>query len=1213
MRPAAGGALFSDYYLTHRLPISAQWQRLRGDARKARTAITEIWRARGAIMRNHPNEQQTEAEFIRPVLETLGFSWIPQTPTATHFKNTPDYALFDSAPTKAAAYTNINKGDYSTAIAICEAKRWERQLGERTSDVGEGAEVPARQITRYLLQTGCPWGILTNGREWRLYTSRVPGRLDANYSYDLLRLLETGSEDDFLYFFLFFSRAALRRDASGRSVVDALLEGSIDFAAGVSDRLRDQVFPALKEIAAGLLADAIFPPEREQLDRVYDLALIVLYRILFVLFAESRGLLPLEAASYKDISLFRLTRLACEALDSRVALSSQGGSYWSTFQGLTRAISQGDNSIGIAAYNGDLFNEARYPQLAAVVIPDLYLARALDDLARVSNITDAPPRLWVDYTALGVRHLGTVYEGLLEYRLVVDDAEGPVNERLRMERRPNARKGGGSYYTPDVIVQRIVEATLEPLTAGLTQEQILNIRVVDPAMGSAHFLVAAAEYLGARAVAAAHPDNPNEIQELEAARRVAVERCVHGVDRNPLAVELAKLSLWLATAQADQPLSFLNHHLRLGNSLTGAWLSELVRASRDMRQLDLMKETLAELGNEWRNDVASIEAVLSLDRSTIAKQEALLATLDQAEANIRTALDTVTASRFRLASTEDIESAIIAALKASTRAVVSLEVREEPPHTPVLADPPLHWELAFPQVMLGADHGFDAVIMNPPWVSAWEMTNTDPSLRDFLKHAPWALSVLKRHWDLYVPFVSLACAQLLRPGGRLGVVLPNPVQREKYAEALRIALLDGRFDLVVDYGAANMFTDVSRESVVYIWENRPAQPDWSVPIDVMSIDGATRVTIPQQIWREAPEHRFRHDFTPAILSWLSAVRKRSLLLRDICYVSYGAQLSSKEKGGFKRERYLGSSDEGMQNPKRFVEGSDMEPFAVHWRGRWLDWQPEQIYGARFPELFTSPKLLIRHISGDEDTLVAAFDPALDPERALYTDHGVILAIPYQHLNGLRQGVSDEAMDLARRFDPWYLLGCICSRLVSRYYDLMFATGSLQGEFSHVYPAAAKQLPIADTPAVDRKGAPSLRTLCELFGLQPSDAEARRLLEQIGVTAGPAAAGAIANCAEQIAAVCDSLSHAGADFATWFAARYSVPWHGASGAALVAGVDDDDLYASIPGQPDVAEFSAARNALSDAIASAKALAEERTILRSALNALTELHYGLAPAL
>ena len=533
LRPTIGGTLFSDYYLFQRLPSTPQWQQLRVESRRARAAITELWRRRQTIMRDQPNEQQTEAEFIRPVLEILGFSWIPQTSTATHFKNTPDYALFDSQVAKEAGYALVNKGDYSTATAICEAKRWERPLGQRGADSGERAEVPAQQITRYLLQTGCPWGILTNGREWRLYTTRIPGQLDANYAYDLLRLLETGSEEDFLRFYLFFSKAAIARDATGGSIVDGLLQGSVDFAAGVSLRLRDQVFPALREIAAGLLTDTDVEPGREELDEIYDSALIVLYRLLFVLFAESRGLLPVDAPSYRHISLFRLTRNACEALDARVALSERGGTYWSNFQGLARAISQGDDGIGVAAYNGDLFNEVRYPRLGAAIVPDAFLAKALDGLARIRNLEDAPPRLWVDYTALSVRHLGTVYEGLLEHRIAVVEGDGRICDRVQLEPRPNARREAGSYYTPDVIVQRIVEATLAPLTAGRTQDQILKLRVVDPAMGSAHFLVAAADYLAAQAIAAARPDNPQDIQELPSARRVAVERCVHGVRLQP--------------------------------------------------------------------------------------------------------------------------------------------------------------------------------------------------------------------------------------------------------------------------------------------------------------------------------------------------------------------------------------------------------------------------------------------------------------------------------------------------------------------------------------------------------------------------------------------------------------------------------------------------------------------------------------------------------
>ena len=681
-------------------------------------------------------------------------------------------------------------------------------------------------------------------------------------------------------------------------------------------------------------------------------------------------------------------------------------------------------------------------------------------------------------------------------------------------------------------------------------------------------------------------------------------------DCNPLAVELAKLSLWLATAQPDQPLSFLNHHLRQGNSLTGAWLSELVSTSKSSKQLDLMQGTLTKLSDNWRRDIASIESLLSIDRSTIARQQSLLKALDEAEASVRTALDTVSVRRFDIGSANDTESAILEALDIAAGPARRIEHQEEPSEALLPVDRPLHWELAFPQVMIGADCGFDAVIMNPPWISAWEMTNTHPALRNALKKAAWAVPVLKRHWDLFVPFVWLACTKLLRPGGRLGVVLPNPVQREKYAEQLRSGLLDGRFELIVDFGASNMFAEVSRESVVYVWRRKVPSDDWTARVEVVTPDRTTILTIPQQVWRNAPEHRIQYDLTPRVLAWLSAIRSRSLPLRDICYVSYGAQLSSKEKGGFKRATFLALTERNMQNPKHFVEGSDMEPFAAHWRGRWVDWRPDEIYGARFPELFTSPKLLIRHISGDQDRIVAAFDPAIRPTDALYTDHGVILAVPFRHLRHLRQGAAEDHSDAVAHFDPWYLLGCLSSRLVSRYYALMYATGSLQGDFSHVYPAAAKQLPIAETPSVDRTGAPSPALLLELFGMAPSDAEGRRLLMQAGVAPGPIAAGAIANSAERIAARTHELAQAGTDFAAWFAARFGAPWHGAVGAALADGVSDADVLADLPSDTGVAEFTEVRDEVARAVSTARALAEERDVLRSALDLLVQIQYDTA---
>src|SRR5581483_5226349 len=210
--------------------------------------------------------------------------------------------------------------------------------------------------------------------------------------------------------------------------------------------------------------------------------------------------------------------------------------------------------------------------------------------------------------------LGAVYETLLDYEPRISN---PPSRRGRptvsLERGSTARKESASFYTPQPLAQYLVRATLEPLTSGATPEQILQLRIVDPAAGSGAFLVAACRFLASAyedALVASGACHPTDLGEPERAsiRRTIAERCLYGVDLNPAAVQLARLSLWLATLAADRPLTFLDHHLVVGDSLIGAWLSGLgnsrrraPRRRRDEATLPLFDGSLVEsaLASAW--------------------------------------------------------------------------------------------------------------------------------------------------------------------------------------------------------------------------------------------------------------------------------------------------------------------------------------------------------------------------------------------------------------------------------------------------------------------------------------------------------------------------------------------------------------------------------------------------------------------------------------
>jgi len=648
--------LFSDHYLNEVLPHQAVWREVEAEAEKALAAITELYHQKAGAF-PHYNEAALEQEWIRPILDVLGHIYHVQ-PPLPGAAGTPDYAFFtDEAARQRAIPALGTPAFWEAALAVGDAKRWERPLDKRIVNGAPDAFTnanPCYQIDYYLRRTGCAWGMVSNGRRWRLYHRDTSFRLDVFYEVDLVQLIEQGDLAAFRYFYLFFRIAALLPDTEGRCWLDEVLAQSTAYAVRVGDELKGRVYEALRLLAQGFLDYPQQPLRRLQVDpatkrfsadedafdtqataqpsqgfdlpRIHDACLILLYRLLFLLYAESRGLLPLDNHSYAaQYSLKAIKEDIARKLDDGMVYLAQKATLWDDLRTLFDIIYNGQEALDVPAYDGRLFDPARYPFLEEHTIGDRYLAQAIDLLAR-TEAESGQGLSFVDYRDLSIRHLGSIYEGLLEYRLAyaaeemavvrrgkkeeivpASEAEKPgFSEKTRflVERIPagqvylvtdrGERKATGSYYTPDYIVKYIVEQTLGPLVDAQAEavekeiaalkaknkgaarrtkaykealarlqnsfaDRVLALNVLDPAMGSGHFLVEATDYLARRIVeAGVVPEaltNGDEESELSYWRRRVVERCIYGVDLNPLAVELAKLSLWLATVAKGKPLS----------------------------------------------------------------------------------------------------------------------------------------------------------------------------------------------------------------------------------------------------------------------------------------------------------------------------------------------------------------------------------------------------------------------------------------------------------------------------------------------------------------------------------------------------------------------------------------------------------------------------------------------------------------------------------
>ena len=463
---------------------------------------------------------------------------------------------------------------------------------------------PHARLVRELRKASLQWGILTNGVHWRLCYTGAPAPYEAFLQADLDGLLRTSEPHDFLLFHRFFGGEAFSLSDEQLGLTRFLAESEKRTGA-VERHLKAHVERILQELCLGFVQDeATRTYDQESLQVFYRNAIYLLYRILFLFYAEARGLLPIGHALYHPNSLAALLETACQRQEG--ARHTDAFSLWRRLTRLFVIVDDGDEELGVAAYNGGLFSDTEKPYLKSHKIRDEHLAPALFALGFEETRNGHEH---IDYCDLSVRHLGTLYEGLLEYRLnmvereprVARESAGkrvflPMSEAGAVKKGETVlevgqvyfaddrgeRKTSGSYYTPEDVVQYIVSNTVTPKlverrrpfdkvreeveheravaptlekrqqaeqyadveAVKAVEQGILHLRILDPAMGSGHFLVCAAQTVTDFII-----ETLNETDWLNADistdpllwKRRVVERCIYGVDKNPLAHELAKL------------------------------------------------------------------------------------------------------------------------------------------------------------------------------------------------------------------------------------------------------------------------------------------------------------------------------------------------------------------------------------------------------------------------------------------------------------------------------------------------------------------------------------------------------------------------------------------------------------------------------------------------------------------------------------------------
>lgn len=916
------------------MPLEPEWQEQRTAALASLQRLIALWRVETSRVELYGNEAGLEEKFIQPVFACLGWHLKYQTYLN---RREPDYALFltDESLHSALSAGRTNPAFWSHAAAVADAKAWHISL-DRPTGKGANREYPPEQIEWYLNHSLRNYGILTNGRLWRL-VPRMLGptkpRFQTYIEVDLPDLLDSLTPtsgqlelgpsgrglDDFLRFYLLFSPVGFASLHGRKPLLDRAVTGSSEYSLGVGEELKDRVFEALRLCVEGFIR---YAPNR--LDPIRDLddcqqhSLIFLYRLLFIMYAEDRGLLPYRInqtytnnrslARHRDDVAARLDDVARGIKVRDFSLSSTD--LWGDLQDLFDLIDSGHRSYGVQAYNGGLFDREADSFLSDKALPDWYLAHVLDQLGRASQAGHAELGLFrVDYRDLAIQQLGSVYEGLLELRpryadqpmrLIRTNGPGTREERIvpvsvaipqgymatsttypakgiYLATDKGERRRSGSYYTPDHIVDHIVQKTvgsrcteiyqqLQTEIACVQQElaeapsdqkdrlqetlltlqgsfddRALQLKILDPAMGSGHFLIRACQYIAEEI--ATNPftsdHGPDDLKSEESTitywkRRVA-ENCLHGVDLNPMAVELAKLALWLETVAADAPLTFLDHHLRCGDSLIGARISRLDSLPGDAGLLrgQFNQEVSAALPTilDHLDDIASIpsdtaahvkqkEKIYNGKFLPALKRFAIVGDLWSSEAMQAGVLRPEQyAEMLRLLrSPRKFEEAVAASGAAvALQAVVAKHVS------------PFHWELAYPHVFLSSRNngaaGFDVVCGNPPYdvLSEREIGRNIDYLKRFVDLDPTLEASKVGKNNLYKLFV-LRSLELLTDGGYLSFIVPMPLLGDEQASAIRRELLtEGRFCEThsfpqKDNPARRVFRDAKLSTALFIYQ-----------------------------------------------------------------------------------------------------------------------------------------------------------------------------------------------------------------------------------------------------------------------------------------------------------------------------------------------------------------------------------------------------------
>lgn len=711
-------------------------------------------------------EAQLEDDFIQPVLKMLGWEYLYQEALKIQGRNKkPDFLLFANENAK----NNFlkNREDYTQIAAICESKEYSKKLDNNKADESN----PHFQLFSYLSYLKTDWGFLTNGRFWRFYDNKKLTSNKVFYEVDLLQIVKENDIEAFKYFFHIFKKDNFIEHPQDKTApITQIAKKSDDVKIEIEDNLKQVIYgyDGHNSVFAKIGEEIFDKYPQASVGEIYQNTLYFIFRVLFIFYFEDKyaELLKKHKHYNKKVSL--------TALYNRLK-DQQNSEYngWDELTDIFYKLDKGNLAYQVPVFNGGLFAPANAQLLThQALINNRVLFNILDNILCYQEGGKSLFRR--DFKTLSVVQLGSIYEGLLEFRfevaqedtyyaeyetrgkkkefatgyldthdfeIVKKDAQISKQEyykkgALMLLNSSNSRKSSASFYTPSSLssfmVKKAVDLELE------NNKNILALKIIDNACGSGHFLVGALSYLvgkvfediskeGKITDAALQQEieeetekvkqgligfeeEDKEVDQANILKRILLKKIIYGIDFNHFAVELTKLSLWIDTFVFGTPLSFLQHHIKTGNSLMGSTLAELDLSKQEH---SLFEKNIKQAAEELTAKLSTLTDLKDTTADDIAKSKQIYeAEIYPLQTKLNRMLDYITYTKIRKIEghNEPNSSDLLEDLLNGNDNGLAKKVYEYKREYNFF-----NYEVEFPEAFAAGKKGFNIVIGNPPW------------------------------------------------------------------------------------------------------------------------------------------------------------------------------------------------------------------------------------------------------------------------------------------------------------------------------------------------------------------------------------------------------------------------------------------------------------------------------------------------------------------